>query len=181
MFFRDDTLEPIPYMPYLLVAGAAMVLGYLMFGQEGGAPVHVGMLGIGFASEDRVSRTPWCDIRKVSLKNGALRFETRGTPLTLSLAAHADAATRALDEALKRIPDRVDVDEQDVERLGPPSSSAGEQLNAEPPQVTAMKCRASGKPLTFEKDVRMCSRCAALFHKAGVPRSCIECGKKLKK
>jgi hypothetical protein len=181
MFFRDEALEPLPYMPYVLVAGAALVLAYLMFGQEGGAPVHVGVLGIGFENDDKVTRTPWCDIRKVTLGNGALRFETRDIPLTLSLTAHPDAAALALDEALKRIPDRVDVDDREIERIGAPSKGVGEELTADPPQVTTEKCRASGKPLTFEKDVRMCSRCGALYHKSGVPRSCIECDKRLKK
>ena len=39
----------------------------------------------------------------------------------------------------------------------------------------------SYETLTFERDVRMCRRCGAIFHRAEVPRRCIECGKKLKR
>jgi hypothetical protein len=40
---------------------------------------------------------------------------------------------------------------------------------------------STDEPLTFEKDVRMCDRCGAPYHKAGVPKRCAGCGAKLRR
>ena len=53
-------------------------------------------------------------------------------------------------------------------------------MEAEPPQITSMHCHASDKPLTVERDARMCARCGALYHRTAIPRRCVECGKKLR-
>ena len=64
--------------------------------------------------------------------------------------------------------------------VGRPQKDDAPTLSAEPPQVVDEHCRASDKPLTIEKDVRMCARCVALDHKAAVPRRCVVCHARLK-
>jgi hypothetical protein len=170
------------YGPWLIAAGIAVCVGAVLFGQTQSTALRVGELGIGFEDESgKVSRTAWYEVVHVALAHDSLRLRTTGRPLTLGLASFPGGARRALAEALARIPTRVELDPADQDQIGEPQAADGEVVPAEPPQVTNLHCRASDQPLTFERDVRMCSRCGVLYHRTAVPRRCIECGKKLKK
>ena len=180
MWIRDEALEPLGYAPYMLGVGAVLVLIYLLFGHELLGALRVGELGIGFEKEGKVNRTAWCELTNISLTHGALSVKSHGKPLTISLQRHPEAVRRIVTEALRRVPKAVELDDEDLNRIGEPTSGAGEELSAEPPQVAGLFCAASDKPLTFEKDVRMCSRCSALYHRTAVPRRCVSCGTKLR-
>ena len=65
----------------------------------------------------------------------------------------------------------MELSDEELDLIGEPKASEGKKMHAEPPQVTQLECAASGRELTFEADVRMCRRCAALYHRAEVPRS----------
>lgn len=177
-FFAE---APIGYSHYVLAAGVVFVCVYLLFGSSEGSTLYVGDLGVGFGREDKVERTRWYEINSVMLAPGLLKLVTDGKPLTVSIKQHGAAARRIVNEALKRLPDRVQLDDEDVHRIGRPKVGEGERVDVDPPQVTNERCSATDKPLTFEKDVRMCNRCGALYHSAGVPSRCKQCGKKLKK
>ena len=180
MLMRDAELEPIPYMPYMLVVGAALVLAYLMFGQQSSLVVRVGELGVGVEDNDKVLRTSWWQIESVTVEGSVLSLKTTGKPIHLNLSHHGSAAARLIAEASKRIPERLELDDSDMAKIGAPNNTDGEPLEVDAPQVTGERCRATEQPLTFEKDVRMCNRCGTLYHRSGVPTRCAECGKKLK-
>jgi hypothetical protein len=135
---------------------------------------------VGLEEDDKVSRTRWYEVERVTLSDGLLRVITAGKPLSLKVSLYGGAARRLVSEALKRIPKRVEIDDADIAAIGKPRATEGEPVEAEPPQVTLQRCRASKRAITFEKDARLCGRCGALYHRAEIPRRCLECGKKLK-
>src|SRR5690606_33637084 len=104
-------------------------------------------------------RTAWYQIEKIAMSGGSLTVKPPGAAIVLPLAAHGSAAQRLVDEAMKRIPDRVELDEGELGAIAAAGTDEGEGVLAEPPQVTEMLCAASERPLTFERDVRMCGRC----------------------
>ncbi len=172
--------EPPTYAPLLLVAGAGLIAAYAIYAPGPLETLVVGELGVGKASDGRVDRMAWYEFEEVSLSHGALLLKTAGKPLHLPLKAYPAAARVIIAEALQRIPKRVAIGEDEMAKLGPPKADAGETREAEPPQVTELRCRNSNKPLTIERDVRMCARCGALYHRKGVPRRCNECRRILK-
>lgn len=180
MFLRGELAEPIDWAPYVFAVGAVLVVAYLLFGQQERPTLRVGQLGVGSEKEGRVTRAAWYELKSVTLRHDMLRLDTGGKPINVPIGAHAGAARRILSEALKRIPKRVELDDEDQMRVGRPRQADGEVVEAEPPQITSMRCHASDKPLTVERDARMCARCGALYHRTAIPRRCKECGKKFR-
>lgn len=176
--FLWNAPEPPGYAPFVLGLGIVLIGIYLFYPPSASEPLVVGELGVGFEHDGKITRTAWYQLRKLTFANGALLLETTGKPLLVPVSAHAGAARRILAEARRRVPKRVEVDD---DALTPAGSSAdvGEEQEAEPPQVTEMTCRATDKPLSVEKDVRMCARCGVLYHRSGVPARCAECGRRL--
>jgi len=162
----------------LLVVGVVFEIGYVLLGGAPAAAVRVGDLGVGVEDDGRVQRTPWCDITRISLVADGVKLETAGEPLVIGFEQHPRTAARIVAEAKRRVPKRVIIEDEDLAGLG--EAKGGERVTAEPPQVTNAVCRATGEALTFEKDVRMCRSCGALYHRTGVPRRCTECSRKLK-
>ena len=162
----------------LLLVGVVFEVGFLVAGGKPEATLRIGDLGVGVEEDGRIRRVAWCDITRVSLQEDGVKLETGDTPILIALDQHRNAGARAVAEAQKRVPKRVVIDDDDVAWLGKPKG--GERVLAEPPQVTKAVCRATGEALTFEKDVRMCRACGALYHRAGVPRICTECSASLK-
>jgi hypothetical protein len=178
-FLRDASDETMPWARYSLGVGVLLVLAYLLFGRPEARSLRVGELGLGFEQDGKVQRTRWHEIDRIRLVDDELRLDMRGKPLRVSLLTHGGGARRIVAEANKRIPMRVELDDTDLQRIGEVRAGEGQRMAAEPPQVTQMRCLASDKPLSFEKDVRMCRRCNALYHHTAVPRRCAGCGKKL--
>lgn len=170
----------IAYAPYILAAGVVLIAAYLLLGSPDVSVLRVGELGVGLEADDKVERSYWHEVESVSLKDGVLIVKTAVKPIRVSLKEHAAAARRIVAEALARVPKRVELGDEEVSQLGLPRTGEGDKLDIEPPQVTNDRCAASDKPLTFEKDVRLCGRCAAFYHKSAIPSRCVECGKKLK-
>lgn len=180
VMFRDENLPPAPWTNYVLAAGVTLVVAYLLLGRSAQRPVRVGELGIGFEEEGKVSRVAWWQIKSLEVDAGALLVKTKGKTHTLALSDDASAVVRIVEEARERIPDRVELDEDEIKRL-PEGAEPGERIAAEPPQIAGMECRSSSQALTFEKDVRLCGRCGVPYHKTGVPKRCAECGRRLKR
>ncbi|MCC6555093.1 MAG: hypothetical protein IT372_19165 [Polyangiaceae bacterium] len=173
-WMRAEELGPHPYAPYLLAAGAAIVIAALLFGSWGARPVRVGDAGV--ASEKgpgEIERIAWCDVTRVLLSAEALTIQAAGASISIPLRVHPAAAARALAEARARVPSRAgDVKEG---ALPAPDDGAGEVLQLDPPQVAGQRCKATDKLIAFEEDARLCGRCGELFHKDGVPKSCATC------
>ena len=153
------------YAIYVIVLGVLAIGVASLLGPHGQV-VHVGELGVSIVVAGRAQRTAWYEIASVSLTDGELRLATKEGPLVLSLPAHRGAAAHVAREALRRIPKRVTLSDEQVRGLGDVDTK--KRIAAEPPQVTSSKCRATKKPLTIEKDVRLCARCGVA---ARAPRS----------
>ncbi len=162
----------------MLTAGLVLEVAFLILGGKPEAAVHVGQLGVAHEADGKLERLAWCDITRVSIVADGLKLETDGKPVLIGFEHHTQAAARVAAEAKKRIPKRVMCDEDELAGLG--ESRGGEKVTAEAAQVGKSLCRATGEALTFEKDVRMCGNCGALYHRNGVPRRCTECSRKLK-
>ncbi len=168
--------EPLPYALWLLLGGAVAAGASVLFGPAVGKALRVGDLGVGLGrSGGGVDRVPWYRVTAVELKGGTLRLETDDQPLAVALDQHPAAAAYLVAQARKRIPERVRLDEAALARVGEPDDRAGQALAADPPQVTGQRCHATDQPLQFEKDVRICARCGALYHRASVPERCVGC------
>ncbi|MBI4955549.1 MAG: hypothetical protein HY908_26250 [Myxococcales bacterium] len=167
--------------PYLMVGGAALLAVYVLFGRDLDLPLRIGELGVGVERDGKtVERLAWCELDAIGPKGRGLEVRGARTSFTLSLERHGKAAARLVSEAAARVPDCLKVPDALRARIGRPAANDGELLEAEPPQVVDELCRASERPLTIEKDVRMCARCAALYHKAAVPKRCVVCDASLK-
>jgi hypothetical protein len=160
----------------MLLGGLIFEAGFFALGGKAAGPLYVGELGVGREEDGKLRRIAWWEMKRIAVTDGQLVIETASGPLTLPIEPHAAAVARIVAEAQKRIPKRVTLGEG--VSLGTPRP--GTTVEAEPPQVAGAVCRATGEALTFEKDVRMCDRCGALYHRAGVPRRCTECDQKLR-
>jgi hypothetical protein len=171
----------VSYAPWVLGVGVVMGAAFFLLGPTAPPAVRVGDLGIGLEEDSgKVSRQLWHELSDVAVAGNALRLVCGGRSITLAFDRHGAAVRRIVAEAQKRLPKRVSLDDDALAKVSALSGERGEDVDAEPPQVTELACRASERPLTIERDVRMCSRCAAFYHRAAVPRRCLECGKKLK-
>jgi hypothetical protein len=175
------TAESPAYAPWLLAAGVILVVLYAFYAPGHVDAIVVGDLGVGTELDGRVTRTAWYQLERLRLAHGALVVETAGKPIQVPMRDHPEAARRIVAEARRRIPDRVELADEEIAELGPPSEDAGEVHPAAPPQITDLICRASEEPLTIEKDVRMCARCGVFYHRKSVPRRCLECDNRLRR
>ncbi len=90
---------------------------------------------------------------------------------------HPEAATLALKEARARIPARV-VDVTDL-GVGVSLKDKGELVQAEPLQLAGLRCKASDRIISLEKDGRYCSQCGQTYHREAVPKNCVSCDARL--
>jgi hypothetical protein len=181
---RDPALGPLVPAPYLAVGGAALLAAYAFLAGAREARLRVGDLGVGVELGDgKVARTAWYELARVALAQGELLLEKKesGEPVRVSLEGHRAAARAILGEALVRVPKRVALSDDEVRSVGQAGPSDGAVVPVESLQVAGRRCRATDKPLTFEKDVRLCARCGVPYHRSAIPAKCLECGRRLKK
>jgi len=171
--------EPLGYAPYLVALGA-VVLGVALWktGEEMGR-VRVGEAGVALEKDNDLVRVLWCDVERVSLENRRLIVRGKNATLELPLAVHPKAVTWVVAEAGKRVPDVVSLDREAVKGLGEPKDLEGEFVLIEEVQITGRHCRASGKPIAFERDARLCPVCGESYLKDQVPKKCLTCGNEL--
>lgn len=170
--------EPHPYAVVMLTAGAvAIVLGFVLgFGSP--PIVRVGDGGVALEKDGgEVQRIGWHELLTVELQNEQLLLRSAVATIHVPLATQKQAAARALAEAKKRVPERVEQIDGEIEAL---NASEGEVLTLEPAQVAGLVCKATGKAISFEEDVRLCGRCGETYHKEHVPKTCATCDAKLK-
>jgi len=180
---RSEYAEAYWYAPYLVVGGIVLIVLYLVLTGKRARALRVGDLGVGLERDGRtVERQPWHKLKSLGDNGVALRLEFGKHKLwTLPLRQYPLAAKRLVAEARARVPDRVKLDSKVVDKLGKPARNEGERLSPEPPQVTGLRCLSTDKALSFERDVRVCNRCSALYHRSGVPTRCRGCDAVLRK
>lgn len=180
--FTDEASKPIPSY---IIAGGAVLMGIVIWlGTSAENPVRVGDPGIAVERGD-LRRMPWWGIDKITFEAGSLSLVIAGKDesnvewtFKVSVKAHPEAVGWILREAQDRIPRRVDIPEETIEKLPTAGEHAGQMLHLEPLQVVGKRCAASGKTISYEPDARVCPRCERVYAKAKVPNKC-KCGNSL--
>lgn len=161
-----------------VVAGLAALAATAMLWPRADLVVRVGAMGVSYGEVGDERRVPWCDVERVRLAADQLVLEVNGQPMSIPLSRHAAAAARILAEASMRLGDRVDVSPSDHDRLPELVDDDAPLVPAEV-QLAGRRCAASGKPITFEGDAKLCGNCAALYHAARAPERCQSCQRPL--
>lgn len=180
--FTSDAERPIP--SYLIAAGAVAMGITIWIGTSAENPVRVGDPGIAVEKGD-LRRMPWWGVEKITFEAGSLALAITGTDesnaswsFKVSVKAHPEAVGWIVREALDRIPKRVDIPEETIQKLPAAGEHAGQKLNLEPLQVVGKRCAATGKTISYEPDGRVCPRCERVYAKRSVPKKC-KCGNSL--
>ncbi|HEY0464001.1 MAG TPA: hypothetical protein VGC79_07325 [Polyangiaceae bacterium] len=168
--------NPRAVAPYLFGVGAISLGAALWFGDAGALPVRVGDAGIGIEKGNDLVRLAWCDIERVFTERAELVAKGKELTLRIPLAAHRAAVAWILSEGTKRVPAVMDVKRQSLAGLPEPKDSDGELVAIEGLQIAGRHCAASDKPVSFERDARLCPSCGQVYLKDHVPAKCVTCG-----
>jgi hypothetical protein len=168
--------NPRAIAPYLFGVGAIGLGSALWFGDAGALPVRVGEAGLAIEKGTELVRLAWCDIERVSTERGELVAKGKELTLRIPVAAHRTAVAWILSEGTKRVPEVMDVKRQSLADLPEPKESDGEFAVIEGLQIAGRHCAASGKPVSFERDARLCPNCGQVYLKDQVPAKCLTCG-----
>jgi hypothetical protein len=171
--------NPRAIAPYLFGVGALGLGAALWFGDVGALPLRVGDAGIAVEKGSELSRLAWCDIRRVFSERAELVAEGKELTLRIPIAAHRTAVAWILSEGTKRVPAAMDVKRSSLVGLPEPKDNDGEFVVIEGLQIAGRHCAASGKPISFERDARLCPVCGQVYLKDQVPKKCLTCGQEL--
>ena len=89
---------------------------------------------------------------------------TTGTPLSTDVTSDLPRNARPLHYAIEVRPDAQNL-----------TFSGRESVTVEELQIAGRHCRASGKPISFERDARLCPQCGEAYLKDQVPKKCLTC------
>ncbi|MEO8900265.1 MAG: hypothetical protein ABI488_01585 [Polyangiaceae bacterium] len=167
--------NPRAIAPYLFGVGAVALSAALWFGDAGALPLRVGDAGIAIERGTELVRLAWCDIERVFIERGELVAKGKELTLRIPVAAHRVAIAWILSEGTKRVPQVMDVKRQSLTGLPEPRDNDGEFVPIEGLQVTGRHCATSDKPISFERDARLCPVCGQVYLKDQVPNKCVTC------
>ena len=181
--FADD--EKLRAIPSYLIAGGAVLLGITIWiGTSSDSPIRVGAPGVS-VEKGELRRMPWWAVEKILFESGTLALvmvgkDEAGADWTFKvpIKAHPEAAGWIVKEALDRVPRRVDISDEVLDKLPQAHEHAGQLLDLEPLQVVGKKDALTGKTISYEPDARVCSRCERVYFKRSVPKKC-KCGNSL--
>jgi hypothetical protein len=171
--------NPRAIAPYLFGVGAVSVGAALWFGDAGALPVRVGDAGIAVEKGTELTRLSWCDIERVFTERGELVAKGKELTLRIPIAAHRSAVAWILSEGTRRMPAVMDVKRQSLSSLPEPKDNDGDFVTIDGLQIAGRHCAASGKPISFERDARICPMCAQVYLKDQLPKICVTCGSEL--
>jgi hypothetical protein len=181
-FATDEKLRAVP--SYLIAAGAVLLGITIWLGTNSEPPVRVGDPGIA-VEKGELRRMPWWSVGKITFESGALALVVTGKDeanvdwtFKVPVKSHPEAVGWLIKEALDRIPRRVDVEEDTLEKLPGASQHAGQKLELEALQVVGKRCAVTDKAISYEPDARVCARCERVYLKDSVPKKC-KCGNAL--
>jgi hypothetical protein len=167
--------NPRAIAPYLFGVGAVSLGAALWFGDAGALPVRVGDAGIAIEKGNELVRLAWCDMERVYTERAELVAKGKELTLRIPIAAHRTAVAWILSEGTKRMPAAMDVKRQSLVGLPDPKDGDGEFVVIDGLQITGRHCAASGKPISFERDARLCPVCGQVYAKDQVPKTCLTC------
>lgn len=172
-----DTPSPLGW--WLTVGGAVALLVAFWQTNVGLHPIRVGNLGIAVESGAEVLRIHWCDIRKLELDARQLRVSSGDTAFSVPVAPARSAISYIVREARRRVPDRVRLVEAVLDSLPAAKEADGELVTPDGVQLVGRHCAASGAPITFEREARICPHCGQVYLDKQVPGRCKSCGNEL--
>lgn len=168
--------RPWQHAPWIVGIGAAILAAIILWGDFGGKAVRVGDAGVSLELPGQpLRRLGWYLVESITIQKGELRIVGPESEIRLPIGGNAQAAAWVVKEARARIPKKVDLSKEDRQALPEPGEHEGTTLTIEKLQLTGMRCKASGKVITFEKDARSCSRCGQVYHQESVPEACLTC------
>jgi hypothetical protein len=167
--------EPLNYGPYLVGLGAILFAGSLWKGAAEVGSVRIGDAGVALEKGNDMVRILWCDIERASIDNGRLLVRGKEASLSFPVDAHPKASAWLVAEGGRRVPDVIAISRTEIERLPEPKEFDGELVTVEELQVAGRHCRASGKPISFERDARLCPTCGESYLKDQIPKKCLTC------
>lgn len=170
---------PHTFAPYLFGGGALVLGASLWFGDAGAVPVRVGDAGIALERGTELTRLAWCDLETVQVNGKQLSVKGKGATFSIPIAAQPRAVAWILAEGTRRVPDAMNVKKSDLDGLPEPKDLDGELVLVEGVQVAGRACAATGKPIAFERDARLCPNCAQVYLKDAVPKQCVTCEREL--
>jgi hypothetical protein len=171
--------NPRAFAPYLFGAGALALGAALWFGDAGALPLRVGDAGLAIEKGSELTRLAWCDLERVFSERGELVAQGKELTLRIPIAAHRTACAWILSEGTKRVPVAMDVKRASLVGLPEIKDSDGEFVAIEGLQIAGRHCAASGKPISFERDARLCPLCGQVYLKDQVPKKCVTCEQEL--
>lgn len=168
--------RPWQHAPWIVGIGAAVLAVVILWGDFGGKAVRVGDAGVAVESPSQpLRRMGWYLVESITIQQGELRILGPDTEIRLPIKGNEQAVAWVVKEARARIPKKVDISKDDRKDLPEPGEHEGATLTIEKLQLTGMRCKASGKVITFEKDARSCPRCGQIYHQESVPEACLTC------
>lgn len=170
---------PHSYAMYLFAGGGVALAGALWFGDAGAVPVRVGDAGIALERGTELTRLAWCDLETVEVSGKQLLAKGKSVTFSIPIGAHPKAVAWILAEGTKRVPDAMNVKQSQLSGLPEPRDLDGELVTLEGVQVAGRHCAASDKPISFERDARLCPNCAQVYLKDNVPKKCVTCEREL--
>jgi hypothetical protein len=170
---------PLAYAPVMVAVGAIVLAFALWKSSAELGNVRVGEAGVALEQGNELVRILWCDIERIALDGGRISVRSRQQSIVFPVEAHPKATTWLVSEAGRRVPDVVSMSRTEIEKFGEPKEFDGEMVTIEALQVTGRHCRASGKPIAFERDARLCPNCGETYLKDQVPKKCVTCQNEL--
>jgi len=161
--------------PYMVIAGAVLLGGALVFGDLHTSPVRVGDGGVALEKGRDLVRILWCDLERVRVEDGKLLLEGDEQTISIPIAGQPQAVARILAEGTRRVPGAMDVKKSALVGLPEPSERDGEILTMETLQVAGRHCAKSDRPIAFERDARLCPQCCQVYLRDEVPKKCVTC------
>lgn len=167
---------PVAYAPVLVTAGALGLGGGLWLGSATSFPVRVGNSGVAIERGSEMTRLLWCDMEEIRIDGADLAIRSASLTMTIPLGAHPRAVAYILDEAERRLPKLVRVDDAKRKTLPKVGTEAGHEVPVASDQVAGRRCAVTKRIISFERDARLCSQCAQVYYKDNVPKTCVTCG-----
>lgn len=164
------------YAPVLVTCGAIALGAGLWLGNVGVFPVRVGDAGIAIERGSEITRLHWCDIEHIRIEGNDLIAKSPSLTLTIPLGAHPRAVAVILEQAEKRLPKIVQVEDAKRQSLPKVDVDAGQEVPLASDQVAGRRCAATNRIISFERDARLCPSCAQVYFKDNVPQTCVTCG-----
>jgi hypothetical protein len=151
----------------------------LWFGDAGAVPVRIGDAGIALERGTELTRIAWCDLDTIEMNGKQLSIKGKSAGFSIPVAAHPVAVAWILAEGTRRVPNAMNVKKSDLAGLPEPKELDGDMVPLEGVQVAGKHCAATGKPIAFERDARLCPNCAQVYLKDAVPKKCVTCERDL--